>query len=611
MLLKNTTLSFFCLFSVALFAQDNQVKPTENLSYLDQVKSTFVTDKMTACVDSLWINELTNSDLFDELNQDDEVVTTDSDIDKELPTQLLKERLEVMNQKSPFNIEYNESLEKTIKSYLKYRRKSYGRLMSLSDYYFPLFEEALARQNVPLEIKYLAIVESALNPKAVSKMGATGLWQFMYHTGKQYNLKIDSYVDERSDPLKSSEAAADYMSKMFTIFGDWDLVLASYNSGPGNVSKAIRRSGGKQNYWEIKKYLPKETQGYVPAFLATMYLYEFRNEHGIIPQQAVVQHFETDTIQVKQKMSFEDVASLLDVPEKQIELLNPSYKLKIIPYYHDEPHYLRLPLDKIALFTANEPKIYAYLTNKDNPEFLDKQTAIANSDIDVLTNENSTVKYYKINRGDNLGYIANKFNVSIEELKNWNKLNSNAIVAGETLKILKVEAVEAVHPKEIKVNKLPKIDKKRVNEVVAEAKSTDKVNSNQPTLYTIQLGDNLETIAKENNVSVADLQNWNELTNSKITAGKNIIVARPVLEKLPVEKTKTVVVASTNSAVDGFKKQQQNNKENFINYSVQKGDSLFSIAKKYPGISVSDIKKWNDGIEAKDLKPGMKLKING
>ena len=203
-----------------------------------------------------------------------------------MSTELLKERLAAMDAKSPFNIEYNQGLENIIKSFLKNRKKSFERLMAISEYYFPIFEEALAKQNVPLEIKYLAVVESALNPKAVSRVGATGLWQFMYQTGKQYNLKIDSYVDERSDPLKACEAAAQYMTNMYKIFGDWDLVLASYNSGPGNVAKAIRRSGGQQNYWNIRKNLPKETQGYVPAFLATMYIYEYHKEHGITSKQS-------------------------------------------------------------------------------------------------------------------------------------------------------------------------------------------------------------------------------------------------------------------------------------------------------------------------------------
>ena len=260
-------------------AQDLFTKPQNNVSYLDSIKKTFIKDNIASCVDSLWMKELTSLDLYNDLENDIKNINLDEKVDYELPTALLKQRLKDMDSKSPFHIEYNQGLENIIKSFLKNRKKAYERLMAISEYYFPLFEDALAKQNVPLEIKYLAVVESALNPKAVSRVGATGLWQFMYQTGKQYNLKIDSYVDDRSDPLKSSEAAAQYMTNMYKIFGDWDLVLASYNSGPGNVAKAIRRSGGQQNFWNIRKYLPQETQGYVPAFLATMYIYEYHKEH--------------------------------------------------------------------------------------------------------------------------------------------------------------------------------------------------------------------------------------------------------------------------------------------------------------------------------------------
>ena len=272
MKLKHTTLALVSLLTFHVSAQESDSadqlgKPEIKLSYLDSIKSTFVHDNMAACVDSLWLQELTNLDLYENLSDDIHKIDLDKSVDYELSTELLKERLAILDAKSPFNIEYNPGLENIIKSFLKNRKKSYERLMGISEYYFPMFEEALAKQNVPLEIKYLAIVESALNPKAVSRMGATGLWQFMYQTGKQYNLHIDSYVDERSDPLKASAAAAQYMSNMYKIFGDWDLVLASYNSGPGNVAKAIRRSvassrrqritssNASSNSWGISPYI--------------------------------------------------------------------------------------------------------------------------------------------------------------------------------------------------------------------------------------------------------------------------------------------------------------------------------------------------------------------
>src|SRR5690606_35910343 len=219
-------------------------------------------DPGAAMIDSLWQRELFESSLYMDLkdsllNQEyNEVVFND------LPTDTLKLRLERLNAKTPFNVEYNPLLENVIKSYLKRNKKGMERLMALSTYYFPLFEQKLDIYNIPLEIKYLAIVESALNPRARSRVGATGLWQFMFATGKMHGLDVSSYVDERMDPVLATEAAAQYLSTLYRVFEDWDLVLASYNSGPGNVSKAIRRSGGSTNYWSLRPYLPRETAGY-------------------------------------------------------------------------------------------------------------------------------------------------------------------------------------------------------------------------------------------------------------------------------------------------------------------------------------------------------------
>jgi membrane-bound lytic murein transglycosylase D len=465
--IKTHTVSLLLLVSIPLFSQNvaeskGIINLENNLSYLDSIKNTFEKDNMAFCVDSRWTNELTNLDLYNEISYDVENIDIDQKVDyNELSTELLKSRLAEMNAKSPFRIEYNQSLENVIKSYLKYRKKSFERLMAISEYYFPLFEEAFAKKNVPLEIKYLAVVESALNPKAVSRMGATGLWQFMYQTGKQYNLKVDSYIDERSDPLKASEAAAKYMSNMYTIFGDWELVLASYNSGPGNVSKAIRRSGGKQNYWSIREHLPRETRGYVPAFLATMYLYEYHNEHGIKPDRALVQHFSTDTIMIKKQMSFKQVSDLLDVPVSQLQILNPSYKLDVIPFYGDENHYLRLPKEKIGVFVSNEDKMYAYVQHeldlKENP-FRKFRTTVSKEIINGNSQKitQTKTKYYKIKKGDNLGAIAKKHNVNISDIKKWNKLRSNTIIYGKSLKIITTESVINTIVKEAKLETVSK-----------------------------------------------------------------------------------------------------------------------------------------------------------
>ncbi|MFI0489976.1 LysM peptidoglycan-binding domain-containing protein [Flavobacterium sp.] len=680
MIAKKTVLSLFLLASIHLFSQKVSSQET-NLSYLDSIKKSFVKDEMASCVDSLWTKELSNIDLYNDLENDIKTINIDQKVDYELPTELLKARLKEMDAKSPFNIEYNEGLENIIKSFLKNRKKSFARLLALSDFYFPIFEEALDKQNVPLEIKYLAVIESALNPKAVSKVGATGLWQFMYQTGKQYNLSIDSYVDERSDPLKSTEAAATYLKKMYGIFGDWDLVLASYNSGPGNVAKAIRRSDGQQNYWNIRKNLPKETQAYVPAFLATMYIFEYHNEHGIRPDKSVVNHFSTDTIIVKKQMSFKQISDLLDIPVTQLQLLNPSYKLNVVPFYENQSHFLRLPKDKIAVFASNENRIYAYVQHeKDLREKPFQVTrAIAIKDTINFTTQRITLpktKYYRVKRGDNLTEIADKYDVTVADLKKWNGLKKNTVSFGKNLKILTNESIVKTIRKEPKVVKKPieiVSDNQKVvsvetktgkSEVAKKPIKTDSLTAETAYLYVVQKGDNLGNIAKKYNVTVEEIKTWNHLSDVNIKLGASLQVANKEIEtkeeNTPAPKLENIEyvvlkgdnlgkiakkfgtsledlkqwnnlkdqnialgvslivakneVAIVNKASASTFKKNDNlasaSKKNTSNYYVKKGDSLFSIAKKYPGVSISDIKKWND-ISGEELKPGMKLKING
>lgn len=686
MTLKKTILAAFIFLTNLVLAQESIVNPLNNTviefktSYLDSMKAKFKKDKMAIRVDSLWLKDITNLDLYNNLSADIININIDEKVDFELPTALLKSRLKEMDAKSPFNIEYNQGLENIIKSFLKNRKRSFERLMAISEYYFPLFEEALARQNVPLEIKYLAVVESALNPKAVSKMGATGLWQFMYQTGKQYNLNIDSYVDERSDPLRASEAAALYMSKMYKIFGDWDLVLASYNSGPGNVTKAIRRSNGQQNFWNIRKHLPRETQGYVPAFLATMYIYEFHKEHGIKPERALVKHFATDTIMIKQQISFRQIADLLEMPVSQIQMLNPSYKMNVIPYYRNIPHFLRLPTDKIAVFTSNEDIIYDYVAHEaDKREKTITEPVKAVASKDSMTEETSRIVYktvsktkiHKVKRGDNLGDISEKYGVSIAEIKKWNKLRNNNVALGRNLKIVVSEKEKTVvfekqarkqlTPKDTVSAKVVVIDAKKSKENTLAKQEIEKVtktvDADLSTFYTVKKGDNLGNIAKKTGVTVADLKKWNKLSSSNVMANMklNLTDSEAVVgineeinhkaknyykvqkgdnigsiakkhgvsiediqkwnnlnsENIQADNILLIYNSETTEKIAKIKPKEQDKKETKNNlYLVKKGDSFFTIAQKYPGVTVDDIKKWN-GISSNNLQPGMKLKING
>ncbi|CAM1370830.1 Lytic transglycosylase [Tenacibaculum soleae] len=452
------------------------------------------TDADLKIIDSLLIEEKFNSSLFDSIQyviNDKEIIGNTTTI---LSTDLLKKRLSDLNLKTPFNLAYNPALEKVINSYLKHRKRYYPALMAKAQYYFPMFEQYLDQFDVPLEMKYLAIVESALRPAAKSRVGATGLWQFMYGTGIQFDLKVNSYVDERQNPVKATIAACKYLSQLYKIFGDWDLALAAYNSGPGNVSKAIKRSGGYRNYWNIRPFLPRETASYVPAFYATMYIFEYAEQHHIYPKPPNIFHFETDTVRVKRTISFDQISEKTKIDTELLSFLNPSYKLDIIPYVKSKSYAVRLPRKNIIDFLDKEKEIYT-LANEDDakrekplPKYFEMDKRIR----------------YKVRSGDYLGKIANKFGVRVSDIKRWNGMRSHRLKIGQRL---------SIYPKRLAIPK--QVSKKKY----------------------------------------------------KVPTGKHDV------------------------------------------YVVQNGDSLWTISKKYPSVSIEQIKKWNNIWSVKSLKPGMKLKI--
>lgn len=450
--------------------------------------------KMAATIDSLWLRELGDSDLFDTIHNEITELNYDPVVYQELSTDTLKARLDRLNSKTPFNIEYNPSLESVIRRFLKRRKTSMEKLMKISQYYFPMFEQELANYNIPLEIKYLAIVESALNPRARSRVGATGLWQFMYQTGKQFDLDVNSYVDERSDPVKSTKAACEYLASLYKIFGDWDLALAAYNSGPGNVSKAIRRSGGYENYWNIRSNLPRETAGYLPAFLATMYIFEYAKEHGFQVEKIEVPHFATDTIRVKELLSFDHISEVLNVKVEDLQFFNPSYKLDIIPHIKGRNYTLRLPVQEVGKFVNNEDAIYSLareeLAKREKPLpqlfEMDKRTR------------------YRVRSGDYLGKIARKFGVRVSDLKRWNGLRSNKLKIGQRL---------IIYPKK------PGFATKKPIE--------NKKNTENAKTYTVKSGDSLWSIAQKfPGVSVSNIKNWNDISGNKLKPGMTLRVSK-------------------------------------------------------------------------------------
>ncbi len=446
-------------------------------------------------IDSLWKLELTNSDLYETMqksirDQDYEEVVYD-----ELPTDTLKARLAKLNARTPFNIEYNPILESVIKSYLKRNKHSMERLMALSTYYFPLFEQELDKYDIPLEIKYLAIVESALNPRAKSRVGATGLWQFMFTTGKMHGLDVSSYVDERMDPARATQAAAEYMASLYKVFGDWDLVLASYNSGPGNVSKAIRRSGGSTDYWQLRRYLPRETAGYVPAFLATLYLFEYAEEHHFQPQNPDIVFFETDTIQVKKLLTFDQITKVTGVEKEMLEFLNPSYKLDIIPFVADEKYTLRLPRSATGKFVNNENAIY---------NFAESQLADSEKELPKYVETEDRIRY-RVRSGDYLGKIAERYGVGISSIKRWNNMRSNTLRVGQYLTIYPRKPVE----------------------VASSNKSAKSSQNSNLKMYTVKQGDSLWSISKKfPGVTVQNLRAWNDMNTNSLKPGMKLKISK-------------------------------------------------------------------------------------
>ena len=408
------------LFTGSIFGQVPEELPVKKIP-----KAALFSDYDIALIDSLLLETKYRSPLYETasyLIEDAEKKEVPSVL---LSTEVLKERLEKINTKTPFNIGYSPVLERVIKSYLKYRKRYYPALMAKAAYYFPMFEKYLDQYDIPLEMKYLAIVESALNPTAKSGVGATGLWQFMYPTGVQYKLKVSSYVDERQDPVRATIAACAYLSDLYTIFGDWDLALAAYNSGPGNVAKAIKRSGGYRNYWNIRPFLPKETASYVPAFYATMYLFEYQTAHDLVPDAPQIRFFETDTIQIKQTVSFDQVSEKTAISSALIQFLNPSYKLGIIPFVAGKDYTIRLPRKNSFTFIENEMAIYelaredAAKREKPLPKYFEMDKRIR----------------YTVRNGDFLGKIANKFGVRVRDIKRWNRMKTTRLKIGQRLSI--------------------------------------------------------------------------------------------------------------------------------------------------------------------------------
>lgn len=347
-----------------------------------------------------------------------------------VPDSVYVERLQAMASRIPMT--YNEQVRRFIELYVVRRREQVQRMLGQSQYYFPMFEQVLDAYDMPLELKFLPIIESALNTRALSRVGASGLWQFMYHTGKRYGLEVSSYVDERRDPYKATVAAAKFLRDLYSIYGDWHLAIAAYNCGPGNVNRAIARSGGVRDFWKIYYHLPRETRGYVPAFIAASYAMTYAAEHQLYPVKSNLPAV-ADTVMAVRPLHLQQVAAVLKMPVEYLRELNPQYRHDVLPARAGKQYALNLPVELSFAFAAQEDSVYAYNRSKFFPN--NKIVPVSEATYGGYVPANSAKLIYTVQAGDVPGSIASRFGVRLSDLKYWNGLRRNIIRIGQKLVI--------------------------------------------------------------------------------------------------------------------------------------------------------------------------------
>lgn len=425
---------------------------------------------------------------------------------------------------SVIDLTFNGVVRNYINLYTRNRREQMEMMLGLTDYYFPVFEEVLDYYDLPLELKYLPVIESALNPRAVSRAGATGIWQFMFATARMYNLTMNSFVDERRDPLASTHAAARYLKDLYGIYNDWTLALAAYNCGPGNVNRAIRRAGGSRNYWDIYYLLPRETRGYLPAFIAATYTMNYYEEHKLVPAQMEFPLF-TDTVMVNREVHLMQVSEVLDIPLQRLRDMNPQYRRDIIPA-GDRSYPLRLAFGQSSMFVSLQDSIYAHRAD----HYLSRENLTVSPGRTTFTPDppaGHAQIQYTIKPGDNLGFISEWFNVRVSDLRYWNNISGNLIRAGQRLLIYVPPNLTGYYSE---INDLTFAEKQ------ARTGKTPVVNQSISTTITSESGD-------------------------------------------------------------------------FLYYTVRQGDTLWDIARQFPGVTDRDILVLNQLSNANRIYPGQQLKI--
>ena len=500
------------------------------------------------------------------------LISEDIDVDMDsvkfqsnVPDEVYIERIRKMN--SFITLPYNDIVKNYIIKYSEKMPERMAHMLGLCNYYMPIFEEILNKYDMPEELKAMAIIESAMNPLAVSRVGAKGMWQFMYGTAKIYGLHIDSFVDERLDPIKAADAAARYLQDAYEIFGDWNLAIASYNCGAGNVNRAIRRSGGSRAFWDIYPYLPRETRGYVPAFVGALYTMTYYKEHGIKPE-AVEMPAHVDTFRINKMLHLRQVSDLTGAPLEELKNLKPQYMHEIIPGNARE-HILRIPYNYSNSFIDHEDSMYVHKAEEYfNPVTIKK----------IKDGGTGEMIVYRVKSGDYLGRIASRHGCTVTQIKRWNNLKSNDIRVGQRLTIYRGGKAPA------SASSSTASTSSSSSSTTAASTSSAPANA---TTYIVKSGDVLGKIAERHGCTVAQLKAWNNLTSNNIRIGQKLVVS---------------------GSASSQKAQPAPQSGEYTTYTVKSGDSFYSIAKNYPGISAQDIMNFN-GLTSSNIKPGMKIKI--
>ncbi|MCJ8291083.1 MAG: transglycosylase SLT domain-containing protein [Crocinitomicaceae bacterium] len=481
---KLLILSSFLLLSISSMAQYSGTAP----------KDTLVGDQMINAIEqslNLYYAEYSSSQNYDSIISALNYEASDM---PEFDDSIYCARLNVMNEMSPFQLECNEQTLSTIRFFVKKRRGFARVVLGRSKIYFDMFEEKLAEHGLPIELKYLAVIESGLRPQVKSRAGALGLWQFMYRTGKMYGLKENSYVDERMDPELATDAACRYLKKLYGIYNDWNLALAAYNAGPGNVNKAIRRSGNKLTYWEVRPFLPRETQGYVPNFIAAAYLLTYHAEHNIIPAEAEVQYYQLDTMCLTKGVHFESISKVLGIELEEVKRLNPIYKRGYIPYSEGQ-YCVTLPLEQIGQLVSLQDSLYQ---EEMDTYIQPKPRVVNNTQSTTKPKTSGSYNYHKVRSRETLGVIASRYGMSVRELQRINGLNSTRIYVGQRLKVKQGTGTVTA------TNKTPAATKK---------------------YYSVRSGDTFGKIAQRHRLSQSQLKRLNPRINiERLKIGQKIRV---------------------------------------------------------------------------------------